>query len=153
MNNEIVTTVIDELTEKRIELVKNLATAEKTRNEMEGKMQSRYDTQKEDWAYTCSLIQSQLEWVDQLMKELNNIEDLPNRDAISIGSIVELQIDQDPPESFLIVEETGGVKFSNISTLSTKTFIGKTIIGSKSGDTILADVRNNKVPVKILRVI
>lgn len=68
-----------ELLDKRNELIKELDESINIKNQMDGKMQSRYDTQKEEWAFRCELISRQLLITDQVISSLedfHNIKDL-----------------------------------------------------------------------------
>ena len=126
---------INELLERRKKLKASLIVAEETRNQMEGKMQSRYDTQKEEWALQCDIYENQIEQIDKLLAKLQKLKDTPTeptQDTVILGSQVELRIDDDDPVTYILLDESGGYKLKGISTLSTKSPIGKAILGIKA---------------------
>lgn len=143
--------MIKSLFKQREMLEKAHAAAIKTSNEMDGKMQSRYDTQKEEWAAQANLLAHNIARVNQLIKELSETK-ASESDSVSIGAEVTISINGDQPETYIIVDDVGGVKMQNISSLSTKSPIGSAILGAKLGDKISTQVNTNTITVEILSV-
>ncbi|HQA29531.1 MAG TPA: hypothetical protein PLA02_10005, partial [Brevefilum fermentans] len=106
------------LFDRKAVLEDRLAKAEKTRNEMEGKMQSRYDTQKEEWAFQCSLYQQQIDTVNSLINQYQSLGTVPD-DIITIGSIFTIRFNDDgEPQSFILLERDGGFDLGGVKTIS-----------------------------------
>lgn len=145
------TKIKDELIRKKEELEANLQDAINIRNQMEGKMQSRYDTQREEWNMQCNLIEHQLHAV---MKSLEEIESKinTNTDFVSLGMIVELSIDGNIPEKFLLMEKNGGLLSGEITSISTKSPIGNAILGKKIGEMVFTKINQREIEIKILNI-
>lgn len=146
-------TNIDALLERKKRLETSLAEAIKTRNAMEGKMQSRYDTQREEWALECEILEQQLVEINTVLEKLESInEQSQKQEVVSIGSNVELRIDEDDPETYIVLDGSGGLDLQGASTLSTKSPVGQSIIGARPGDKIRVKIKNRSIQIEILRV-
>lgn len=128
-------------------LESSLRDAISIRNQMEGKMQSRYDTQREEWARQCEIIESQIASLLGLLDFIYTNQSNEQIKRVCLGSLVELTIDNDEREIFLITEANGGIGFSNITTLSISSPLGKKIIGCEKNEII--NYKNNDEIVKI----
>jgi len=142
---------LDELKRRRGEIEASLRAAIETRNAMEGKMQSRYDTQREEWALECEILEAQLKSMDDLIEKLSELGER-NQGVISLGSFVTLSIDGDQPSPYIILADHGGKVVDGVSVLSTQSPIGKAIIGRREGEKIRAKVPDGEVDVEILEV-
>lgn len=145
---------ISELIKRRDELEKSYVRAIKIRNEMDGKMQSRYDTQKEEWALEADIIAASLESVNKLIKQLQEVEVTQDINVISIGSQIELHFQhEDTTEWFILLAESGGFNLAgDITTLSAESPLGKALLGAKIFDTVSYEVGKNLLKVKIINI-
>lgn len=152
-NNELYLD-IQMLRNKRKQLEKAYKSAEKARNEADGKMQSRYDTQKEDWALDCNIILGQIEAVDEQIAQLELLGESSQQgtSTVQVGHIVTISIDGDEPEIYLLVDKFGGQKLKGKSTLSVVTPVGASLIGKKHGDRYKIEVNGNQMKIQILDV-
>lgn len=152
MNNKM---NLEDLIERRKQLEISYEEAVKASIEADGKMQSRYDTQKEEWAGRANLIAMQIQQIDQtisrLKEELSTASKTPPNEVI-VGSRVTLQIDEDEPETFIVLDLGGGTNVSNYQILSTSSPIGKAILGHRIGDKLVVQVNNNNLKIKVLAI-
>lgn len=140
-----------DLLSRRSQLEKELAAAIKTRNDMDGKMQSRYDTQREEWAMQCDIIETQIERLDKLIAQLADVHSTPVQE-VTRGSKITISIDGDDPETYVLLEQGGGVQFAGIAILSTQSPIGRGLLGAKEGETRVVDVNGQKLSVHLLEI-
>ena len=140
------------LFDRKAVLEDRLAKAEKTHNEMEGKMQSRYDTQKEEWAFQCSLYQQQIDTVNSLINQYQSLGTVPD-DIITIGSIFTIRFNDDgEPQSFILLERDGGFDLGGVKTISLQSPVGKAVNNARVGDTISKEVDGIKINLKVLSI-
>jgi len=128
---------LEELQELRKKLVVSWERANRASIEADGKMQSRYDTQKEEYAAEATMIQSQIDTVDRLIDCLENLQRPESVDEIQIGHIVQVQVEDDDPMNILLLEDLGGSVLSGIQLISTQSPMGKAILGRKAGETVV----------------
>lgn len=143
---------VDALLKRKADLEKSLATAIETRNAMEGRMQSRYDTQREEWALQCEVIESQIEQVNKALTHISRLEKPTARKEVSVGSVVQLRFDVDEPETYILLDESGGYDLKDMVTLSAKSPVGQAILGAKVGDEVCAKVGNRTIHVEIVSI-
>ncbi len=135
---------LNELLNKKKALQVSLNQAIKTRNEMDGKMQSRYDTQREEWALQCSMLENQIDQINLLIEKLSNLDNTGKETkTVSIGMCVELIIDNEEPKSFILIDDSGGYSLGEIKTLSIQSPIGEAVFGSSVGSTLEIPLGNN----------
>lgn len=135
---------LNELLNRKKALQDSLSQAVKTRNEMDGKMQSRYDTQREEWALQCSMLENQIDQINLLIEKLSNLDNINKEtEIVSIGMCVELIIDNEAPKSFILIDDSGGYSLGEITTLSIKSPIGKAVFGSSVGSTLKISLGSN----------
>src|SRR5689334_1176208 len=118
---------LSSLRKRRDELEKGYKEAVRVSNEMEGKMISRYDTQKEEWAREAEMLQKQMLLVEEQIVYLSELPVPQQMERVEVGHIVKLHIDDDDPEDYLLVETLGGAKIGPVKLLSTESSIGKAI--------------------------
>jgi transcription elongation GreA/GreB family factor len=70
--------------------------------------------------------------------------------AVQIGHIVCLQIGDEEPERFLLLDGLGGVTLDDVSTLSVDTPIGHAVVGKEVGDQASASVPGGQLSIRIL---
>jgi transcription elongation GreA/GreB family factor len=140
------------LRERKEKLEKELFEAKKTRNEMDGKMQSRYDTQREEWALQCDILESQLHEVEKLIKEIGSIFLNSEQKVVAVGSTVDLMFDNNEQEKFLLLDESGGHNLEKLTTLSIKSPVGKAILGRKVDDEVIINIDDLKIVIKIMSI-
>jgi transcription elongation GreA/GreB family factor len=139
-----------DLEEKKRQLVRALRRAEKARDEADSRMQSRHDTQKEDYALEADLIRGQIERVGKEIEQLKCLRRPRASDAIAIGHIVTLQIGDDEPCELVLVERFGGRAIGGISTMSVESPIGKAIVGKRAGETLVVKLAHGQVRVRVI---
>src|SRR5690606_13073241 len=108
----------------RQRLLQGLADATKARNEADSKMQSRYDTQKEDAAQDVAIYQGLLAEVTGLIEELEQLETNMNRDTVEIGSRITLEFDDGSQGEFLLLGRSGGTDLGEFQVLSSVSPVG-----------------------------
>jgi transcription elongation factor GreA len=141
---------IQELESRKEKLLKALKRAEKARDEADSRMQSRYDTQKEDYALEADLIREQIQRLEKEIKQLKSLVKPKNSEFITIGHTVRLQIGDDEPCEVVLVENFGGGSIGEKSTISRKSPIGNAILGRKAGDTVVMKLPDGEVNVHII---
>jgi transcription elongation factor GreA len=140
------------LEKRKQELFTSLAAAKKARDEADGKMQSRYDTQKEEWALQCDILESQIYEIDKLMERLKKLEKPPSAAVVSVGHRVELEFEDGERAMFLLLDSQGGVDLDSVQTLSIDSPIGRAILGARPGDRVTAKMKTGGVQVQIVSV-
>jgi len=141
---------VQELENRKEKLLKALKRAEKARDEADSRMQSRYDTQKEDYALEANLIREQIQRLEKEIEQLRSLRKPENSEFITIGHTVKLQIGNDEPYEVVLVEDFGGRSISGRSTISKKSPIGSAILGRKAGDTVVIKLPDGEVNVHII---
>lgn len=117
--------------------------------ESDGKMQSRYDTQKEEYAREAETIELQIIALEEQVEEIEQLQTPTDNTKVSIGHIVTIEIDGDESEEYLLLEKHSGVQIGNICTLSVASPIGQAILGKTVGSTQIVIVNQNELPVFI----
>ena len=140
------------LKQRRQRLLQGLADATKARDEADSKMQSRYDTQKEDAAQDVAIYQGLLTEVTGLIEELEQLDPNLNREAIGIGSRITLEFDDGSREEFLLLDRSGGTDLGEFQVLSCGSPVGKAVIGYCQGDTVDVSLPRAEISVHILKV-
>lgn len=156
MNQEYDTSTLSDialLTRQRDETAQQLAKAIKVRNEMDGKMQSRYDTQKEEWALECNMLEDKLERIDQSIAQLRRLDaSRVSIDRVSVGNTVTLILDDDEPVDFLLANAFGGQELSSRIILSVESPVGKAVLGMRQGDEFELELAGEMVYIRIVKI-
>lgn len=161
------------LLEKRRErLIESLAAAIKARNEADGKMQSRYDTQREDAAQDVAMYEGLIAELDRLIAQISLVQthtmagsstlsdtnDLTATRRVEIGKLVTIRFDCGDSEDYLLLDGQGGVELGTCQTLSTSSPVGQLILGAHIGEVrrlFLQDVKQKQqieVEIEILEI-
>lgn len=146
--------VIKHLEERKKQLEASLQEAIRISNEADGKMQSRYDTQKEEWAAQANLLAQQIAEISALASHIREIATRKGSlcETVQVGCRVVLQINDFPPEEVILLERGGGNSIHGITVISISSPIGKHILGRKSGDEIIVSMDRGHMKVRILEV-
>lgn len=142
------TTELQVLERRRERLLESLAAAIKARNEADGKMQSRYDTQREDAAQDVAMYEALIADLDQLIAQVTEVqtsshsslsvegcnEDTDGATEVVVGKRVVLRFDGGEPEDYLLLDGQGGVELSTCQTLSTSSPVGQLVLGARVGE-------------------
>jgi transcription elongation GreA/GreB family factor len=143
---------IERLKKQKEDLQKSFEEACKTSIEMDSKMQSRYDTQKEDWARRAEIIEH---LIIEIQKQINYLESLSvpgQTEFAEIGHAITLQ-DRDDVFCLLLVDGIGGgIKLENIQVVSIEAPVGKALLGRRQGDIISVLHNDEKIELKILAI-
>jgi transcription elongation factor GreA len=141
------------LEERRQELLEGLATATKAQFEADGKMQSRYDTQKEDAAQEVAIYEGLIADIDNVIKRLTIVEaGQESVDTVEIGRLVTIEFDDGDEDTLLILDTRGGVSVGDFQTLSPQSPVGCAILGKRVGETISVELPSGEMPVRIVAV-
>jgi transcription elongation GreA/GreB family factor len=146
MNQEY--TELQVLENRRERLLESLAMAVKARNEADGKMQSRYDTQKEDAAQDVAMYEALIADLDLLIAQVMQVRTSPTNIAppdasedpvqmggqVMVGKRVTIRFDGGDCEEYLLLDSQGGVELGTCQTLSTISPVGQLILGSQVGE-------------------
>ena len=137
------------LEERRQKLEASLAIAKKARNEADGKMQSRYDTQKEDAAQDVAMYEALIADLDRLIERLRLLNTTSQKDTVEVGSQVTIEFEDGEQQVFLLLDSQGGVDIGQHQTLSTISPVGKAVLGARLGQTVQVRLSKREMPVKI----
>lgn len=116
-------------------------------NAADGKMQSRYDTQKEDLARDAEIAEDVAERQKVFAAE---IAGAPECDTVQSGAVVTLSIDGDSAERMLFINSPG--LLPDIQVVSMNAPLGTAIKGLKAGTSTEYTVNGNTLPVKIFGI-
>ena len=144
---------LEELQESRKKLVTAWERANRASIEADGKMQSRYDTQKEEYAAEAAMIQSQIDRVDRLIDRFENLQRPENVDQIQIGHVVRIRIEDDEPMNILLLEDLGGSVLSGMQLISTQSPLGKAILGRRAGETVVYQGPAGEMVTRIIAIV
>jgi len=137
------------LEERKQRLEVSLATAKKARDEADGKMQSRYDTQKEDAAQDVAMYEALIADLGKLIDRLRLLDTTSQKDMVEVGSQVTIEFEDGEQQVFLLFDSQGGVDIGQYQTLSTMSPVGKAVLGARLGQTVQVRLSNREMPVKI----
>lgn len=153
MDNENEKTInISSLQNRKNDLKNSLEKAVATRNEMDGKMQSRYDTQKEEWARQCELLEKLIYDTTDLIEMIKQYSRLKVNETIIPGSIIKVTI-QGEFNEFILFERQGGIKIDeNLVSLSTNSPIGSAILGKGKGEKFILKINQNNLEIEIVDI-
>jgi len=141
---------LEELRESRKALVASWESTNKTSIDMDSRMQSRYDTQKEEYAAQANMIQAQIDRVDELIEMLSNLQRPESFDQVQVGHIVNIQVEHDDePMRVLLLEDLGGPILCNVQLLSVRSPLGRAILGKKVTETVIYQGPVGNVAVQI----
>jgi len=142
---------LKELAESHRQLLISWDEANKTSIDMDGRMQTRYDTQKEEYAARANIIMSQIESNEHLVNMLKKILISEKADTITIGCCVKLQIDDDEePLNLVLLDDLGGGSLCGFDLISVNSPLGKSIIGKRVGERINYSVANKIIGLRII---
>jgi transcription elongation factor GreA len=145
---------LDELRRERERLVRVYDELIKASNEFDGKMQSRYDTQKEEYAGQANMVQGAIVRVDRQIAQLESLlVSNQSGDVVGIGSRVKLRVDQEEPFEALVISDTGGNKVSGMQLVSLNSPLGKAINGKHSGELVEVEAPGGRFTVAIIAIL
>lgn len=136
------------LEKRRARLLESLAIAVKARNEADGKMQSRYDTQREDAAQDVAMYEGLIADLDLLIAQIKQmrsnvpantpidatVEHEHDSNRVMVGRRIAIRFDGGDREDYLLLDSQGGVELGTCQTLSTNSPVGQLILGASVGD-------------------
>lgn len=140
------------LEERKQRLEASLAAAKKARDEADGKMQSRYDTQKEDAAQEVAMYEAMITDLKKLMEQLRLLDMTPRKDTVELGSQVTIEFDDGEQQVFLLLDSHGGVDIGRYQTLSTASPVGKAVLGARLNEIVPIRLTSGKIAVKIIDI-
>ena len=126
--------MVQKLNDKRITLQNGLETAKKARDEADGKMQSRYDTQKEEAALDVAMHEALLADVDRLIQTLQDVRPTTPGSTVEVGRLVTIEFPDGEFGAYLFLDEQGGVDLGDVQTLSVASPVGKAVLGASAGE-------------------
>lgn len=144
---------LEELHETRIRLIESWKRANRASIESDSKMQSRYDTRKEEFAARANMIQTQINRVERLISCLRNLQRPEDVAHVQIGHIVRIRIENDDPISILLLEDQGGKVLNGTQLISIKSPLGKALLGRKPGEKVTYQGPAGTIEAHILAVI
>jgi transcription elongation factor GreA len=98
-----------------------------------------------------AFLEGKIQELEYVLKNAVIIEELEkNRDIVTIGTKVTIQEDNYPPETYQLV----GAKEADPKNgrISNESPFGKAILGSKTGDKVLAETPAGQIQLKILKI-
>lgn len=138
------------LEDRKQRLLGGLAIAKKARDEADGKMQSRYDTQKEDAAQDVAMYEALIADVDRLMARLRALDSKPPGNVVEVGRRVTIEFDDGERQDFLLLDSQGGVDLGDFQTLSTNSPVGSAVLGAEKGETVSVKLPGRDLVVRIV---
>jgi transcription elongation factor GreA len=117
--------------------------------EAPGLMQSKSDHTRQDIATEISVIDKSIQALREIIFQLETLAP-DDSGAVQIGHTVCLQIGDEEPERFLLLDGLGGVTLDDVSTLSVDTPIGHAVVGKEVGDQVSASVPGGQLSIRIL---
>lgn len=144
---------LEALEERKQGLLEGLAAAKKAQFEADGKMQSRYDTQKEDAAQEVAIYEALIADIDNVITQLKSVEsEQQNIDIADIGRVVTIEFDDGEQDKFVLLDTKGGVSIGDYQTLSSQSPVGGAIFGKKVGETVSVKLPSGEMPIRIVMV-
>ena len=126
---------------------KSVASLEAARNMADGKMQSRYDTQKENFALEAEIVQQILDREQALREEVAYAE---LKHSVEPGAFLDLYIDG-VPEQYLFMNNQG--ELPDIRIITSQSPIGKALAGRIPGDKTTYSVGSHRFMVDIKSIL
>ena len=122
--------------------------ARKAQFEADGKMQSRYDTQKEDAAQEVAIYEGLTANIDNVIARLKtaNTEQV-SIDVVEISRLITVEFDDGEQDKFLLLDTRGGVNIGDYQTLSPQSPVGSAILGKRVGETVSVKLPSGEMPV------
>ena len=116
-----------------------------------GAMQSWSDKSREHLAKEIEIVDKSIQHLNSVIDQLRTLAP-QDSDVIQIGHVVDLQIEDDEPEKFLLLEDLGGIAAGDLMTLSTGSQIGQAILGKRVNEYVSAKVPQGVLNIQILSV-
>lgn len=126
---------------------KKAAELEKNRNDSDSRMQSRYDTQKENFALELDIVLDLLARKGELKKE---IESAGSCDTAVPGASMVVSINNEEDENFLFMNTPG--TFSDIQVITPVSPLGENLVGKKAGETVVYSVKSRSFTAVIKKI-
>ena len=144
---------LEGLRKEREKLVERYEELIKASIDFDGKMQSRYDTQKEETAAQANLVGELIKRMDRQIAQVSELEsgNVANG-RVSIGSKIMVSIDDEEPFEAVLIADTGGSKVSGVRLISANSPMGKAIEGKKIGETVLVEAPGGKISVTVTAI-
>ncbi|MDE1919100.1 MAG: GreA/GreB family elongation factor [Patescibacteria group bacterium] len=151
----------------KTELEKTLANTERQRNESQheanqhkGRMQSRYDTFKEEAQMMVAAHEVRMAELRASLAQVQAVLDRPSvfkpTDTIRVGAVIALEANDGTRRRHVLSPTGGGIQVVSGSTelmvITPDSPIGKRLVGLKMGDEIEIDVGGNKRNYQIVEV-
>lgn len=98
-------------------------------------------------------LNAQIQAVDDQIDEMNALlENGPTSpdDVIAVGHVVTIRIDDGDPQTYVLVNESGGHELSGKTTLSSGTPVGSALIGQRVGASIAVEVGDAQLTIEIV---
>jgi len=144
---------IEILENRRQQLLRGLATAQKAQFEADSKMQSRYDTQKEDAAQEVAIYQALIQGLDTVISRLKALDmQSTSSGVIQIGSRFSIEFDDGERDEFLLLDVQGGIDLGDCQILSSESPVGRAVLGTREGDSVCVELPSRKMLVRIVQV-
>ncbi|GAB4343072.1 MAG: hypothetical protein Kow0037_30930 [Calditrichia bacterium] len=143
------------MVEEQIRLIKDAAeNARERSNESEGRLQSRYDTQRIETGYLAEAYSQKLADYRKSLVGLQQIKRMKTNGKVQVGSLMEINRGEQK-EFYLLVPVGGGLTLSSpkITTISVQAPLGRRLIGAKAGDTVSMPDRQGNTEIKIVNLI
>jgi transcription elongation factor GreA len=120
--------------------------------DFDGKMQSRYDTQKEEYAAQAELMGDSIRRIDRRIAQILEMEEGGEAVVAEVGTHLTLEIDGDEAIEAVLIADTGGAA-GGLQLISLNSPIGKAIRGRHVGETAIVDAPGGQFSVKIVAIV
>lgn len=141
------------LENRRKQLLRGLATAQKAQFEADSKMQSRYDTQKESAAQEVAIYQALIESLDTVivrLKELSTRQE--TSEVIQIGTRFTIEFDDGEQDEFLLLDMQGGIDLGDCQILSSESPVGRAVLDAREGDCVYAQLPSRRMLIRVVEI-
>ncbi|MEK7593382.1 MAG: GreA/GreB family elongation factor [Patescibacteria group bacterium] len=114
-----------------------------------GRMQSRYDSSKEEFNYEAEAIQKRIFEIKKNIEELENLSINFNNDNINIGSVIKIKINDEIKNYFISPAGGGEILNNDIMVITPLSPIGKILLDKKENESI----NFNDKKIKIIEIL
>lgn len=150
----------DNLNETLAQAEKNRDDAQAEANKHVGRMQSRYDTFKEEAQYLVTAHEARIAELRmalaQIQTMLEHVDTLEAHSTVRIGSVVLIEADTGTQRLHLLSPAGGGIQIENegkaLFVLTPDAPLGKLLLGKEEGDEVELRIGDKKTPYTILEI-
>lgn len=158
MRRKIIQCALNYLAEKVQETRGHVKSAIQAANTSQTRMESRYDTYREEYSMQAAAITCKLPGIENLHNYLKGLLDGDNSSiTISEGSIAKIEYAPEDWEIVLVVPGGGGdlidSSYGMIRLLSVQSCLGRALLGKSAGNCITYNHNGQEITVRVAELI